>query len=146
MLARVDALLDSSKRVANPRAKVYKRTDRSTKRKTFQVQEFRFDKHTWSPGRVETWLKRNNHRVGHVKSGDAYFHVTQHSPSDYQAGTLHVVHVAKHVEAVVGIPKSHSDAAGARGYGSRGPRQGQLFTRSAPGMPAHAVDPDDIIW
>lgn len=111
---------------ANPAKARSARSARGGKRKPFQVQSYEFDKSSFTEARAKAWLKQHGYRSA-IDEGPEFYHARQHSPSDYQKGTLHTIAIAKHVQAIVGIPKRGSDASEASGYGARGPRQGRLF-------------------
>lgn len=114
---------------------------KSAKRGAFQVQVLLFPKDHWTIHRAKLWAERYGHRYGHVEESDAFIHLRQHDPADYQKGTLHNSQIAKHVEAVVGIPKTSADASQAPGWNTRGPRQRALFSGST-----DRGREDDLIW
>lgn len=123
----------------NPRV----RKLRGGKRKPFQAQEILLERGPFTLARARNWLRANGHKYGTITESEHFFHARQFPASDYQKGTLHNVAIAKHVEAIVGIPKSASDAADKRGYDTRGPRQGRLFT-ARPGGPVGDVS--EVLW
>ncbi len=118
----------------------------SRKRKAFQVQALLFPVEKWTEERAKAWARKNGHKGWPVDRSASYISIRQHSPSDYQKGSLHNVEIAKNVEATVGIPLSHSDAASTPGYNRRGPRQGSLFARETAVSREYRPDLDDILY
>lgn len=116
---------------------------RGGKRKPFQAQEILLERGPFTLVRAKKWLAKNGHKYGTITESEHFFHARQFPAADYQKGTLHNIALAKHVEAVVGIPKGASDAADKRGYDTRGPRQGRLFT-ARPGGPVGDVS--EVLW
>lgn len=130
--------------MAKKRVARRKRAPGAPKRKPFQAQAILLEQATFSVARAKAWLKRNGHKYGTIYETEdgAYYHAEQHDPADYQKGTLHMVEIAKHVLAVVGIPKGATDASEQRGYNARGPRQGRLFS----GGSTNKGREDDVVW
>jgi len=98
------------KRKANPRKRAY------------QAQAFRFDVDTWTPTRIKKWLKKNRHKAGKVRhiAHQGVYEVEQYDEDEYRPSSIHEIQIAKHVRAVVGIPRSASTEAGeAKGYNKR---------------------------
>ena len=118
------------------------------RRGSFQVQALLFPREKWSATRASTWARKNGHRGWPVEEGSSYFSIRQHDASDYQKGSLHNIEIAKNVEATVGVPLSHSDAASTPGWNKRGPRQGSLFSRQKAVSDEYRppVDPDDVLY
>lgn len=124
--------------IANPAKKrTYKR------KKAMQVQDLLFDVNHWTLARAKSWAKKNGHKCGAVSQSEHFIHLRQYSPSDYQKGTLHNIALAKNVEAIVGVPKSHTDAGTAAGYNTRGPQQHLSFPSARSVVEGNA---DDVIW
>lgn len=112
----------------NPSKKKRSSKKRASKRRTraFQIQSVLLEIDSFTPARAKAWLKAHGHKYGDLEESERFYHARQHSPGDYQHKTLHNIQLAKHVEAVVGIPIEGSEAAEARGYNKRGPRQAKL--------------------
>lgn len=111
----------------NPRKNPPKKKRSSKKRtRAFQIQSVLLEIDYFTPTRARVWLQSNGHKFGNLEESDRFYHARQYDPGDYQHGTLHNIQLAKHVEAVVGIPIEGTPAYEAKGYNKRGPRQTRL--------------------
>lgn len=103
----------------NPATTKPKKPRKVKPRTAYQAQAYHFDAASWDRPRVIRWLNRYGHSSADVKLvGDEYV-APQFESWDYEAKTLHRVQVAKHVEAMVGVPLAGSDGANAVGYNKR---------------------------
>jgi hypothetical protein len=128
-----------------------RRRKTGAKRKAFQAQSILLDKDTFTLTRAKDWLKKNGKQYGKITEGDADWHAEQHPAGDYQPtrkggyGGFHTIQLGKHVQAIVGIPKSGSDAAEAAGYNTKGP--GLFGNRKASGpATVAAYNADDVLY
>lgn len=111
---------------AKKRRKTSKSKKRAPRSRAYQIQALMLDRETFTEASARAWLKKNRHSAEQLSFSEDYIHAVQHPRGDYRKGSLHNIHIAKHVEATVGIPLSDSAAAETPGYNKRGPRQQRL--------------------
>lgn len=129
----------------NPAADKPKKPRKVKARTAYQAQAYHFDAASWDRPRVIRWLNRYGHSSANVQLvGDEYV-APQFESWDYEPKTLHRVQVAKHVEAMVGVPLAGSDGANAPGYNKRFGQVG-LFPKGKRAPKKAAPVADGIDW
>lgn len=129
----------------NPAGDKPKKPRKVKARTAYQAQAYHFDAASWDRPRVIQWLNRYGHSSANVKLvGDEYV-APQFESWDYETSTLHRVQVAKHVEAMVGVPLAGSDGANASGYNKRFGQVG-LFPKGKRAPKKAAPVTDGIDW